>query len=246
MRGKIQDRSGERGNVLFLILIAVALFAALSYAVTQSTRSGSGDASSETNLINSAQLASYPAGVRTAVVRMVIGGVAVDNLNFDTPANATSDFEYNVFHPTGGGAVYQIAPKDLMDPSASGEWIYSSQYEIEDVGQTTGTITGTEIIAFLPGVTRNVCKKLNDEVGITTANGANTDGIPGTADLGAAPPGEPVDTEGMTLNAPGSPGITAYTATIGGELAGQPFGCYRVGAIGATAVYVYYHVLVER
>lgn len=247
MTAIVKERSGERGNVLFLILIAVALFAALSYAVTQSTRSGSGDASSETNLINSAQLASYPAGVRTAVVRMVIGGIAVDNLNFDTPANATSALEYNVFHPTGGGAVYQIAPKDLLDPGASGEWIYSSKYQIADIGQTTGTDVGNEVIAFLPLVTRNVCKKLNDEVGITTANAGNTDGIPGTGDLGATPPGVPADTDGMTYAAPGTAGIGSYTATIDGELAGQPFGCYRVGAVGpTTAQYVYYHVLVER
>lgn len=109
-----RNRETERGNVLFLILIAVALFAALSYAVTQSTRSGSGDASGETNLINSAQLAQYPAGVRTSVVRMVIGGISVDQLVFDGPTNfgVISDLRYAVFHPQGGGPYSNAHPRN--------------------------------------------------------------------------------------------------------------------------------------
>lgn len=243
-------RNGERGNVLFLILIAVALFAALSYAVTQSTRSGSGDASGETNLINSAQLAQYPAGVRTSVVRMIIGGTSVDQIGFDAPADfsTVSDLKYNVFHPTGGGAVYQVAPKDVLSatPSTSGRWVYSSKFQINGVGSTTDGSTkslGNDIIAFLPGVAQNVCRKLNDELGIV-ATGGQSDGIPAST-LSAAP----VLADSMAEDIPSaSLGIpdAEPTGIIAGDLLGQPFGCFRQGAIGVGANYVYYHVLVER
>lgn len=245
-------RAGERGNVLFLILIAVALFAALSYAVTQSTRSGSGDASGETNLINSAQLAQYPAGVRTSVVRMIIGGTGVDQLSFDSPSNfaAMSESErlLNVFHPTGGGAVFQNPPKDLIMASAPGTWIYSSAYQIDGIGSTEAGVTASnDIIAFLPGVTQNVCRKLNEEVGITSGD---TDKIPGDSTIGSVP----TAIQNMSL-APsgGTPNIfTSVVGTISGSFVGQPFGCFRVGTTapvttyGASSAYVYYHVLVER
>lgn len=250
MAETVQDRSAERGNVLFLILIAVALFAALSYAVTQSTRSGSGDASGETNLINSAQLAQYPAGVRTSVVRMVIGGIAVDQLLFDAPADfANISGRFGVFHPDGGGAVFQRAPESLLDPGANGQWIFSSEFQVEDIGITDAAIAGNEIIAFLPGVSQNVCRRLNAEVGI---NSGNADGVPDTLTptVGAAPAAAPTTAEMMAFTAPGAPGIVAHSGVIGGDMRGQPFGCYRAeGAatdVYPTRVYVYYHVLVER
>src|SRR5690606_2698113 len=88
LKGQNMRREAESGNVLFLILIAVALFAALSYAVTQSTRSGGGDASGETNLISSAQVTQYPASVRTSLVRMIIGGKSIDTpITFNTPSD---------------------------------------------------------------------------------------------------------------------------------------------------------------
>src|SRR5690348_16442752 len=95
------NRQSESGNVLFLILIAVALFAALSYAVTQSSRSGSGEATSEKSLISGAQITQYPAGVRTDIIRMVIdNNISIDQLEFNGP----SDFGTLTANPEIGRA----------------------------------------------------------------------------------------------------------------------------------------------
>ncbi|PZP55012.1 MAG: hypothetical protein DI586_08220, partial [Micavibrio aeruginosavorus] len=57
------------GNVLFLILIAVALFAALSYAVTSSSR-GSGDTKMENAEIEAARIIQYSTSIDVGLQRM--------------------------------------------------------------------------------------------------------------------------------------------------------------------------------
>ena len=71
----------QSGNVLFLILIAVALFGALSYAVTQSTRSTSGGVDNETQTINTAVFLNYIVAIRTAAARMQFQGVETPKLS---------------------------------------------------------------------------------------------------------------------------------------------------------------------
>lgn len=251
---KTSARAGERGNVLFLILIAVALFAALSYAVTQSSRTGGGATDGESNLVNSAQITQYPASVRTAIVRMNIGGITADQLNFDPPSafgtTCTAAPEPCVFHPTGGGATHVTAPPDVMTDGAQGEWIFTSNYAIDSVGTTGATNASNEIMAFLPGVKQSICQRLNTELGVPVNTDADGDGVP---DSGVAIANVPVYDDGMSSDSASGlglgPAAQGASKELGNDFVGQPFGCadFDSGNDLATDVdLVYYHVLLER
>lgn len=241
-------RLSERGNVLFLILIAVILFAALSYAVTSSSRSGGGgDASSETTLVNSAQITQYPASVRTALVRMIVGGRLVEDLIFDRPSNFTEVQDSNrsrdaVFHPQGGGATSVRAPSNVMEDGELGDWFFTSEYQIENIGTTDlgGSNTANDIIAFLPGISKAVCLSLNEQFGIQTENDSDSDGVP-TGPTTLPTDDMDLDNEGIGIAA------SASTHEIAGDFSAQPFGCFDSSATSnAPDQNVYYHVLIER
>lgn len=237
-------RDAEHGNVLFLILIAVVLFAALSYAVTQSSRTGGGDAGRETNLISSAEITQYPAAVKTAIVRMVINGVTYEGLRFDDPSTFSSLAgieEQGVFHPSGGAAAYVTASKDIMVGGATGTWYFNPYYEVEDIGTADAADgDGNEFIAFLPGIKEAICKRVNEELGlgttVPTATAIDNDntGIKRTWNAANAVSSIPTETA-----------IIGSGATFGTALSGQVAGCFLADS-GGTTDYVYYQVLVER
>lgn len=233
----IAATGAERGNVLFLILIAVALFAALSYAVTQSSRSGGGDASSETNLVDSAQITQYPASVRTAIIRqMVSKSVLVGDLEFNSPSDygdcTGTPPTACVFHPSGGGATFTPAPGSVTTSGSPQSWVFNGENEINLVGTTAGgdapTSTSAEIIAFLPNVKSAICQKINTQLGI--AAGA----IPAETNLDVTV--QMTDGVGLVSAANGG--------TIGADVAsldGQGFGCFSQGGVN-----YYFHVLIEQ
>ncbi|MGB0719343.1 MAG: hypothetical protein ACPGRX_02660 [Bdellovibrionales bacterium] len=248
-RLKMKSRKSEKGNVLFLILIAVALFAALSYAVTSSSRSGGENANDESNLISSSTITQYPASVRTAIIRMnVSDGTEIEDLEFNSPAgtggvadfsDCTSGNAYCVFHPSGGAATFVPASAEVMASGNQTDWIFSSMNEVNNVGTSSGTndtasATTAEIIAFLPGIKEGVCQKINDELGIT--------GIPTETGIDFTFANSQVNTDGSS--APGI-GADGDDGTIGKDVAaldGQAFGCFQQPA----DTFVYYHVLIEQ
>lgn len=233
-------RSAERGNVLFLILIAVALFATLSYAVIQSTRSGGVGTSKETSTVDVAQILTVSNSYRTTVQRMMVGQgmdggdiVAVSPSAFGVVSAQLNT--QNLYHPTGGAMPYPIPPKNLMDPVYdTNVWSVNSENEVKNVGATTAIpdIDHVELIAFLPGLKKSVCEAINEKLGITG--------------------GMPVSYADVTMNASSDPptymenggaGVIGGTASDS-QLTGKLEGCFQVN--GTSDWYAFYAVLVGR
>lgn len=241
-----KNRNSESGNVLFLILIAVALFAALSYAVTQSTRSGGGSAEREQAILSGASLTQGPAALRTSLIRMILGGADATAITFDSPANfgAISDLTLLVFHPTGGGGVFQRAPADVMAGGNQGTWFYNANFNIPQIGVDTAG-TGNDIIAFLPDISQNICTQINNEFSIN----ATADGC--TAPLNGVIPQLDTGSNDVLIGDNYEDGDTFPVAseTLDGEgctsLTGQPSGCFYY-LDGPDPVYVFYSTLLER
>ncbi|MBU6236072.1 MAG: hypothetical protein KGQ41_09520, partial [Alphaproteobacteria bacterium] len=172
---QINKTRQQKGNVLFLILIAVALFAALSYAVTQSSRSGS-DANRETNVINTSTLTQYPNQVRTAVLRLVIGGTDSALLHFNSPDEMTGagfaafSSARGVFHAQGGAAAWSQVPGKLhANTTTDQNWIYSMAFRIPGLGTDNTDGSGNELIAFAEDITQTICSRLNSDLGWGTS-----------------------------------------------------------------------------
>lgn len=237
-----------RGNALFLILIAVALFAALSYAVTQSGR-GSGSVSREQSAIYAAQITQAGAGMQSIVSRMMLMGTTMTGLSFEdadppyptaydhTPA---ANLEDRVFHPSGGGATYPTPSEAWLDPAFSaspgygpyGKWLFQDDTCLD--GDVGCAINERDVIATLSYVKKEICVAINKGLGID-----NPGGNPPVD--GGCPGASPYD--GTFATNP-----FYHIGTTGAVGTTQPSGCvaYNTGCSGGTIYYIYVHSLYEQ
>lgn len=127
-------RIHDSGNVLFLVLIAVILFAALSFAALRTSRSV-GDVSTEEARLQASKMYNYGIQIDTAVMRLRAGrDCPSDKIDFyntrwqkqnntllvSANPNAPADQSCNVFDGAGGAANLQIFPEGIVPlPSTS-------------------------------------------------------------------------------------------------------------------------------
>lgn len=102
----VANSGPEKGNVLFLILIAVVLFGALSYAVTSSMRTGSSTTEKEQAKLDQAVMDNFMSAINVGRMRLEMAGCS--SIDYTAPADqGAGDKSCHIFHPDGGGVSYQ-------------------------------------------------------------------------------------------------------------------------------------------
>ena len=163
---------GQRGNILFLILLAVVLFAALSYAVTQSQRGSGNDATNEKTQAQAAELMNYFASIDLGVQRMLTtGGVKDYELNFfyQTAGNYVfgsadntncTETRCRVFDPAGGGVTGRKVSAFARDPANAVTNTLDSARLVYASIPGAGT-SKTDVIFWVGGVSMPLCREIN-------------------------------------------------------------------------------------
>ncbi len=159
----------ERGNALIYVLIAIALFAALSMTLGRQTDTGEASSlSDEKAELYATQLISYAAQAKSAVDQMSFSGTDIDDLDFALPGSGTYDAgtmankTKRVYHPDGGGLLAGRLPPEATpytgsDPAAG--W-YMGRFNNIEWTKTTGT----DVILVAYGIDERVCASINEKV----------------------------------------------------------------------------------
>ena len=170
--------NNSRGNALFLILIAVALFAALSYAVTNSGRGGSGIDREQAEIL-AAELMNQAAAIQSQYQRLkIIGGY--DQILFNTTAETSSGNCYSGDTVTSGCSTIGIFSTDsglpipswnneLSDPAFLADnrvWIWNTR-RVYVNGADIGTSAPDEMI-YASNITKEVCEVINRKTNNTS------------------------------------------------------------------------------
>ena len=117
-------RNFESGSVMVWLLVAVALFASLSYVVAENMRGGNPEVMTRELAKNHAtEILQFASAIRRAVQTLKIDGIEDTELSFENNiltgyANANCTSEYcKVFSINGGGVSYTQPNPQWLDMS---------------------------------------------------------------------------------------------------------------------------------
>ena len=170
-----------RGNVLFLILIAVVLFAALSYAVTRSSQSGNEGVEREQAALAASRIFNYTSALSQNLQRMLlIGSVPLEQLDFDSPNRLRADGttyphdntlcltdECEVHDVNGGNFAYQDFANisAQLSPSWASSWEGPGTWSVNIIKFENQGTDLPDLVFRMANMDEGVCQVINEKAG---------------------------------------------------------------------------------
>ncbi len=236
----------ERGSAVLYVFIAIALFAALWYSVARNSRITTSNITDDAASMAASELMDYGSALVATVEKMRLRGIQQTQISFDTSGltgyvNAScTDAACKVFQDDGGGMSYTPPGKTWLDTAYTGKSQYGD-YVIDGKVCVDMLSSGTyancladskdneELVFIAPYITKEICLKINDRLGITNPAGD------APLDVGCS----------WTLPFTGTFGDAGAIGDAAGNLKGKSSACYKQdpGCPDVANSYNYYQVL---
>lgn len=176
VKTRTHHRRNERGNILFMVLMAVALIGLLSAAVMRGNDSDNANIDDEQLAMKASEVQRYAGELERAVRYIMQDGKSESDIRFahpDAPSDygdlsADSDKSDQVFHVDGGGAEYRLPPSVIL-ATADQNWEFYGGTAIPQAGSTA-----PELVAVIPDVSQQFCQKINALNGNTSEQPEDT------------------------------------------------------------------------
>ncbi len=240
----------QNGNVLWFVLITIALFGLLSVVLSRNSASVNQSGDAEKARIKATQIMRYASGLESAIEKLrITNGCSENDISFDNTdvtgyenLNSPADKSCHVFDAYGGGMTYE-QPKDnwLDDAHASAQGyedlFFTATAEVTGIGTDCGNAACMDLILFVPYLRRDVCLAINRVLDNVPAYSGNPPANDGTIALGDAE---------KFIGSFNSNNVLEGTSS-GRSFAGLNAACIEDnGNGGGSGEYFYYHVLLTR
>jgi len=230
----IQNRNNpaEHGSAFFYIIIAIALFAALSYTVSKNRNGNTNIYTEEQAKLAAQEIIEYGNTVTNAVQKLRLRGCSDTDISFEnnvvagySNGGAPADNSCDVFDTNGGNINLPTFNRNFYDPSAPAftEISFNAENNITGVSSTEA-----ELMAFVSRLDQNICDSINqilhDSNSFTDADGASVGSTQFTGAYNSSP-------------------VTLCDGTADGTTSGC---CFESTGCDTGACYHFYQVLIPR
>lgn len=156
--------NSQNGNIIFFILIAVALLGALSFTIMRGDGGGH-KIDRERHLILATEIEQYGAELTQAIRIALDNNLSEQDLSF-AHVNAPSDYgdagtdptNTQIFSLSGGQAEYRTPKTEI---SSASNWEFYGESAMPQIGSSNA-----DLIAVLPDVTKDFCDAFNKRQGL--------------------------------------------------------------------------------